>query len=214
MLSDMVMIVSDNMHDNHKLESCHSHDNKQFHDFSMTSSYFPWLFGKFSYSKTFPWLSMTAIFSGIFHDCGNPDMFPFSYRSHSWSQCVKNFLSSLSHTVCVVLSVPLLFFSFLGAGTLGHPDSVGCVTDVIGLQCEQTSISITGNGGADYLESRRADGRYLRKQSCLQLQSYFRVFRNVFHRLVSWLAGKNGLNLQVVSKSTKAIAGLRFTVEK
>ena len=47
MVSDMVMIVSHNMHDNHKLESCHSHEKKQFHDFSMT-------FGKFSYSKTFP----------------------------------------------------------------------------------------------------------------------------------------------------------------
>ena len=58
--------LSHNMHDNHKLESCHSHENKQFHDFSMTSSYFPWLFGKFSHSKTFPWrqffpgFSMTA----------------------------------------------------------------------------------------------------------------------------------------------------------
>ena len=26
---------------------------------------FPWLFGKFSYSKTLPWLSMTAIFPGF-----------------------------------------------------------------------------------------------------------------------------------------------------
>ena len=36
MVSDMVMTVSHNMHDNHKLESCHSHEKKQFHDFSMT----------------------------------------------------------------------------------------------------------------------------------------------------------------------------------
>ena len=36
MVSDMVMIVSHNMHNNYKLESCHSHENKQFHDFSMT----------------------------------------------------------------------------------------------------------------------------------------------------------------------------------
>ena len=36
MVSDMVMIVSHNMYDNHKLESSHSHVNKQFHDFSMT----------------------------------------------------------------------------------------------------------------------------------------------------------------------------------
>ena len=33
MVSDMVMIVSHNMHDNHKLESCHSHEKKPFHDF-------------------------------------------------------------------------------------------------------------------------------------------------------------------------------------
>ena len=66
MVSDTVMIVSHNMHDNHKLESCHSHENKQFHDFSTT-------FGKFSYSKTFPWHSMTAIFSRIFHAHGNPE---------------------------------------------------------------------------------------------------------------------------------------------
>ena len=58
MVSDMVMIVSHNMHDNHKLESCHSMRTSN----SMT---FPWLFGKFSYSKTFPWLSMTAIFPGF-----------------------------------------------------------------------------------------------------------------------------------------------------
>ena len=68
MISDTVIWLSHNMHGDHKLESCHSHENKQFHDFSMTSSYFPWLFGKFSYSKTFPWLSMTAIFSRIFQD--------------------------------------------------------------------------------------------------------------------------------------------------
>ena len=65
--------LSHNMHDNHKLESSHSHENKEFHDFSITSSYFPWLIWKFSYSKTFPWLSMTAMFSRIFHDRGNPE---------------------------------------------------------------------------------------------------------------------------------------------
>ena len=59
MVSDMVMIVSHNMHDNHKLESYHSHENKQFHDF----------LGNFH----IPRLSMTAIFSRIFHDRGNPD---------------------------------------------------------------------------------------------------------------------------------------------
>ena len=36
----------------------------------------PWLFRKFSYSKTFPWLSMTTIFSRIFHDRGNPAYSP------------------------------------------------------------------------------------------------------------------------------------------
>ena len=36
MVSDMVMIVSHNMHDNNELGSCQSHENKQFHDFSMT----------------------------------------------------------------------------------------------------------------------------------------------------------------------------------
>ena len=36
MVSDMVMIAFHDMHDNHKLESCYSHENKQFHDFSMT----------------------------------------------------------------------------------------------------------------------------------------------------------------------------------
>ena len=36
MVSDMVMIVSHNMHDNDKLESCLSHENKKFHDLSMT----------------------------------------------------------------------------------------------------------------------------------------------------------------------------------
>ena len=36
MVSDMVMIVSHNMHNNHKVESCHSHEKKQFHDCSMT----------------------------------------------------------------------------------------------------------------------------------------------------------------------------------
>ena len=162
MLSDMVMIVVHNMHDNHKLESCHSYDNKQFHDFSMTSSYFPWLLGKFSYSKTFPWLFMTAIFSRIFHDRGNPDIFPFSYRIKSLLKPVCQKLSLFSESYCPCCSfcsssVNSLLFFFLGAGTPSHPDSVGCVTDVIGLQCGQTNISITDNGAADYLEGPTGD---------------------------------------------------------
>ena len=56
MVSDMVMVVSHNMHNNHKLESCHSHENKQFHDFSMT------LWEIFIFQD----FSMTAIF---FQDC-------------------------------------------------------------------------------------------------------------------------------------------------
>ena len=89
MVSDIVMIVSHNMHDNHihKLESCHSHENKN----SMT---FPWLFGRFSYSKTFPWLSMTAIFSRIFHDRGNPAV----------SVSVVRVTSSSSESVTLTLS--------------------------------------------------------------------------------------------------------------
>ena len=65
MVSDMVMIVFHDMHDNHKLESCYSHENKQYHDFSMT----------FWEIFTFQDFSMTAIFSRIFqdfHDCGKP----------------------------------------------------------------------------------------------------------------------------------------------
>ena len=55
------MIVSHNMHDNHKLESCHSHE-KEFHDFSRT------LWEIFIFQD----FSMTTIFSRIFHDRGNP----------------------------------------------------------------------------------------------------------------------------------------------
>ena len=58
MVADMIMIVSHNMHDNHKLESCHSHE-KQFHDF--------WGIVIF---QDFPW---QQFFSRIFHDRGNPD---------------------------------------------------------------------------------------------------------------------------------------------
>ena len=46
MVSDMVMIVSHNMHDNHKLESCHSHEKKQFHDF-LGNFHIPRLFHDF-----------------------------------------------------------------------------------------------------------------------------------------------------------------------
>ena len=68
----------------------------------------------------------------------------------------------------LLLSVP--FFLFLGAGTSSHPDSVGCVTDIIGLQCGESSISITDNWAADYLEE--PTGRYLRKRACSTLKVY------------------------------------------
>ena len=58
MVSDMVMIVFHNMHDNHKLESCYSHQNKQFHDFSMT----------FWEIVTFQDFSMTFHDSNFFQD--------------------------------------------------------------------------------------------------------------------------------------------------
>ena len=73
-------------------ESCYSHENKQFHDFSMT-------FGKFSHSKTFPWLSMTAIFSRIFHDRGNPVyVIPSEvlYMSGNARECTREHLRPLS----------------------------------------------------------------------------------------------------------------------
>ena len=59
MVSDIIMIVSHNMHNNHKLESCHSHENKQFHDFSMTfhDNNF---FHDFPWQQFFPWFSMTV----------------------------------------------------------------------------------------------------------------------------------------------------------
>ena len=71
MVSDMVMVVSRNMHDNHKLESCHtphSHENKEFHDIQLLSMTFWEIF-------IFQDFSMTAIFSRIFYDCGNPELY-------------------------------------------------------------------------------------------------------------------------------------------
>ena len=62
MVSDMVMIVSHNTHDNHKLESCHSHEKRQFHDFSMTFweisilQDFSMTFHDNSFFQGFPWL--------------------------------------------------------------------------------------------------------------------------------------------------------------
>ena len=59
MVSDMVMIVSHNMHDNHKLECCHSHENKQFHDF-FGNFHIPRLFHDFPGQQFFPGFSMTV----------------------------------------------------------------------------------------------------------------------------------------------------------
>ena len=53
MVSDMVMIVSHNMHNNHKLESCHSHENKQFHDF-LGNFHIPRLFHDSNFFQDFP----------------------------------------------------------------------------------------------------------------------------------------------------------------
>ena len=104
-------------------------------------------------------------------------------------------------------------FSFLGAGTSSHPDSVDCVTDIIGQQCGQTSISI--NRAADYLEGSTVTGDIRRKHPCSSSKHYFRVFRNAFHRSVSLLARENGLPLQVTYQNEqKILAGLKFTVEK
>ena len=54
----MVMIVLHNMHDSHKLESCHSHENKQFEDFSITF-WDIFIFQHFSmtgiFFQDFPW---------------------------------------------------------------------------------------------------------------------------------------------------------------
>ena len=66
MVSDMVMIVSHNMHDNHKPESCHSHEKKQFHDFSMTFweififQDFSMIFHDNNFFQDFPGFSMTV----------------------------------------------------------------------------------------------------------------------------------------------------------
>ena len=68
MVSDVVMIVSHNMHNNHKVESCYSHENKQFHDFSVTSSYFPWLLEIFHIPRLFHDFPWQQFFSRIFQN--------------------------------------------------------------------------------------------------------------------------------------------------
>ena len=84
MVSDMVMIVSHNMHDNQKLEICHSHENKQFHDFSMT---FWEIFISQDFFHDFPW---QQFFSRIFHDRGNPAWYS-NHKIHSvWKTEVHN----------------------------------------------------------------------------------------------------------------------------
>ena len=80
----MVIIVFHDMHDNHKLESCYSHENKQFHHFSMT----------FWEIFTFQDFSMTAIFFRIFHDRGNPGMAILSFFNVHNQFLTCNMLSS------------------------------------------------------------------------------------------------------------------------
>ena len=53
MVSDMVMIVFHDMHDNHKLESCYSLENKQFHDF-LGNFHIPRLFHDGNFFQDFP----------------------------------------------------------------------------------------------------------------------------------------------------------------
>ena len=54
------------MHNNHKLESCYSHENKQFHDFSMTFweiftfQDFSMTFHDSNFFQDFPGFSMTV----------------------------------------------------------------------------------------------------------------------------------------------------------
>ena len=54
----LYMIVSHNMHNNHQLESCHSHEKKQFHDF-FGKFHIPRLFYDFPW-QLFPGFSMTV----------------------------------------------------------------------------------------------------------------------------------------------------------
>ena len=86
MVSDMVMIVPHNMHDNNKLESCHSHENKQFHDFSMT----------FWEIFIFQDFSMTFHNSNFFQD------FPWPWEP--WIMTLSTFLEKFC-TVCVLCTL-------------------------------------------------------------------------------------------------------------
>ena len=63
MVSDMVMIVSRNMYDNHKLESCHSHGMRTSN--SMT-------FGEIFIFQDFSMTFHDSSFFHDFHDRGNP----------------------------------------------------------------------------------------------------------------------------------------------
>ena len=80
MVSDMVMIASHNMHDNHKLESCHSHENKQFHDFSMT----------------FWEIFIFQDFSMTFHDSNFFQDFPWPWEA--WQDCCSTTLGTVTST--------------------------------------------------------------------------------------------------------------------
>ena len=81
-VSDMVMIVSHNMHDNHKLEGCHSHEKKQFHDFSRTFweififQDFSMTFHDSNFFQDFPWLWEPWYYSWMSKLKGDKDMTP------------------------------------------------------------------------------------------------------------------------------------------
>ena len=70
--------LSHNMHDNHKLESCHGHENKQFHDIQLLSMTFWEIF-------IFQDFSMTFHDSNFFQDFPWP-WEPWTVQSsqHSW----------------------------------------------------------------------------------------------------------------------------------
>ena len=75
--------LSHNMHDNHKLESCHSHENKD----SMT---FPWL----PWQRFFPGFSMT-VGTLFMHMTGNNQRFSPSETEHN-----TNYLGAHSNAAC------------------------------------------------------------------------------------------------------------------
>ena len=92
----MVVIVFHDMHDNHKLESCYSHENKQFHDFSMTF-WEIFTFQDFSMTAIFPGFSMTG---GTLFECWSW-CWRMSEDIQSWEQgnTVQGMLSKQAYSL-------------------------------------------------------------------------------------------------------------------